>query len=366
MDFLTLCILLAGLFIGWNIGANDAANAIGTVVGSHIMEFKKAVLVLFIFVLIGASLQGHRNIQTVGRGIVPNVPCDHNQDCPNGNYCHFSHEENVCRDKETHEKVAFFEMDRLAVLSALLAASVFVMFITLYGMPVSTSQAIVGAVAGSGIALGVVREMDLSFIARIVMCWVLAPIASGFMAYGVYRFVLRPLGHRMSPFTFARTFKTLTIVGAAFVSYNLGANDLANSIGPIMASGIHLSLALPGLSLGSDLLIPIAVSVAIYMGASTLGWNVVSTVGKKITNLGAASAFAAQFSSAVIVYLFILFGIPVSTTQAIVGAVAGVGLTKSTRTVNQRLVRHILLGWVLTPVFAAVLSLSFYNLFKAI
>ena len=145
---LPVIMILAGFFVGWNIGANDAANCIGTTVGARIISYRKAVAVMAIFVILGGVLQGHHVMKTVGKGIVISEASAY----------------------EAHNKTGagpefwrYFPDNRLpdkAILVALLSAGFFVSLATFSSIPVSTSQAIVGGVAGVG--LGIVG-LNVSF-----------------------------------------------------------------------------------------------------------------------------------------------------------------------------------------------------------
>ena len=149
---------------------------------------------------------------------------------------------------------------------------------------------------------------------------------------------------------------TTSVIGAAcYVAYSLGANDVGNAIGPLLnkypEKGVYLAL-LGGIAMGT--------------GALTYGRKVTNTVGKSITPLDLPGAFSAQFAAAFGVHLFSVLGIPVSTSQAIVGAVIGVGLTKGARAVNRERIAIIGIGWVLAPSCAAIFAIFLYRILKSI
>lgn len=336
---MTLVLLVAGFYVGWNIGANDAANCIGTMVGARVLSFRKAALLMGAFVILGGILQGHHVMKTVGKGIVVTSPDQY---------------------QEVHGKAAparlsdHFPDDRLpdvAILVALVSAGLFVTVATFTKVPVSTSQAIVGGVAGVG--LGIVGlDADyfrISVLVKILACWVISPVLSMALAFAVYR-LLGILARRMNPLIWSRTLSVLVIAAAAYVSFSLGANDVGNAIGPLLnkypTHGPWLAL------LGG---------VAMATGALTFGRRVTDTVGKTITPLDLGGAFAAQASAGVGVHLFSMLGIPVSTSQAIVGAVIGVGLTKGFQAVSGKKISMIVGGWVLSPMCAALFAYLTYK-----
>ncbi|MDF1859162.1 MAG: inorganic phosphate transporter [Verrucomicrobiales bacterium] len=332
-------LILVGFYVGWNIGANDAANCIGTMVGARVMSFRKAALMMGICVIAGGMLQGHHVMKTVGKGIIITSEADYQKtnDAP-----------------PPASLKTFFPDERLpdlAIFVALLSAGLFVTIATFTRVPVSTSQAIVGGVAGVGIGIvgfdgGYVK---MGVLWKIMSCWLISPVLCLILAFVVY-LILARLIRRMGPLQSSRTLSVLVIIAACYVSFSLGANDVGNAIGPLLNRfpdhGIWLAL------LGG---------VAMAVGALTFGQRVTDTVGKSITPLDMGGAFAAQASAAVGVHLFSVLGIPVSTSQAVVGAVIGVGLTKGARAVSGKKIGQIVTGWVLAPACAALFSCLVYR-----
>ena len=341
MDILLpVVLILAGFYVGWNIGANDAANCIGTTVGARIISYRQAVAVMAIFVILGGVLQGHHVMKTVGKGIVIS--------------------ESSVYEKHNNKQAglefkAFFPDDRLpdkAILIALLSAGFFVTLATFSSIPVSTSQAIVGGVAGVGIGIVGLNAayFKLGVLLKIFGAWVISPILTMILAFALYMLLSRVLRNATSPI-WSRALGISVVVSAAYVSYSLGANDVGNAIGPLLSKypdkGLWLAL------LGG---------VAMAVGAYTFGSRVTDTVGKSITALDYTGALSAQLSAAFGVHVFSVMGIPVSTSQAVVGGVVGVGLTKGMRAVSVDRISTIFLGWVITPVCAAVFAAVVYRL----
>lgn len=337
---LAVVLILAGFYVGWNIGANDAANCIGTTVGAQIISFRSAVLLMAGFVILGGMLQGHHVMKTVGKGIVisdAQTYLEHN-----GTAAH----------KELRN---FFPDDRLpdkAILVALLSAGFFVTLATFSSVPVSTSQAIVGGVAGVGVGIVGMNAtyFKLGVLTKIFGAWVISPILTMILAFIVYSILGRLLKHASS-IVWSRIMAIAVVCSAAYMSYSLGANDVGNAIGPLLSKfpdkGLWLAL------LGG---------VAMAVGAFTFGSRVSDTVGKSITTLDYGGALSAQLSAAFGVHLFSMVGIPVSTSQAVVGGVIGVGLTKGMRAVSVKRISTIFIGWVATPVCAAAFAAFMYRL----
>jgi PiT family inorganic phosphate transporter len=306
----------AGAYVGWNIGANDSANCVGTTVGCGLISFKKAVILVSVFAILGAMLQGQYVMKTIGKGIVKT------------------------------------DLNYLAVCVALICSGFFVTVATFFRIPTSTSQAIVGGVLGIGLAVG--AEVDFSKFLVIAESWIICPILVMVLAYGLMHLVIQILRRfETSSVLFQQAFGWLAILSSCYVAYSMGANNAGNAVGPIANLGIidpNLLLLVGGLSIAA--------------GAVTYGRKVADTVGKGITPLDIPGAFVAQISSAFGMHLFSMLGIPVSTSSAIVGAVVGVGLVKGVRAISKRTIFTILIGWVLTPTLAATSAFVLYKVIK--
>ncbi|MFC1577696.1 anion permease [Thermodesulfobacteriota bacterium] len=313
MEPIFFILLGASAYVGWNIGANDTANCIGTTVGCGLLSFKRAVLLVAVFAILGAMFQGHHVMHTIGKGIVKT------------------------------------DLNYLAVCVALICSGFFVTLATFFRIPTSTSQAIVGGVVGIGLAVG--AEIDFSKFILIAESWIICPILVMALAYGLMHLVRLVLSRfETSSILFQQAFGYLAIISACYVAYSLGANNAGNAVGPVANLNIFppkLLLLIGGLS--------------IAVGAYTYGKKVADTVGKGITQLDIPSAFVAQVCSAFGMHLFSLFGIPVSTSSAIVGAVVGVGLVKGARSISKKTVVTILVGWILTPTLAGSFSFLLYE-----
>ena len=321
MILVTTMLLVAGFYVGWNIGANDAANCIGTSVGSGILNYKRAILLVAICVVLGAVLQGHQVMKTIGKGIIQ------------------------------------ARLPDLAIFIALLSAGTFVTLATFFKIPVSTSESIIGSVLGVGIGIFGFQAEYIKFtvLKKILLAWILNPVLTGGLSFIIYAILIYFL-HRTKKITlWNRTISLVVILSACYVAYSLGANTVGNAMGPLLNKypDKGLWLVLFG-------------AAALAVGAISFRGGVVDTVGKNITPLDLPGAFAAQFAAAFGVHLFSMLGIPVSTSQAIVGAVAGVGLVKGIRAVNVRQMIRIAVGWVLTPTCAAGFSYLLYRFLSSI
>jgi len=306
-------LLVAGLYVGWNIGANDAGNCVGTAVGSGLISFRRAVLLIAVFAVAGAVLQGEHVMKTIGTGIVAQtLPAE-------------------------------------ATLIILLCSGLCVTLATFYRVPVSTSQAIVGGVAGVGYAAG--AEVNTGKMLTILECWVLCPVLSMVLSFGMYWLLLAYLRRTRRAALVMRVLGALVVLSACYVAYSLGANNVGSAIGPIANQDV----------LDVSLLVVLG-GVALAIGAITFGKRVTETVGRNITPLDLPGALSAQVAAAFGIHLFSIFGIPVSTSQAIVGGVLGVGLVRGMRAVSKKKLGVIAAGWVLTPTLTGVVAFLTYAL----
>ena len=231
---LIFLLLGAGSYVGWNIGANDTANCIGTTVGAGLLPFKRAVALVAVFGILGAVLQGQHVMDTIGKGIV-------SEDLP------FT-----------------------AVFVALICSGFFVTLATFCRIPVSTSQSIVGGVVGIGLAVG--AEVNFSKFITIVESWIVCPLLVIALSFGmshVLGFFLRRI--KASAILIQNALGLLSILSGCYVAYSMGANNAGNAVGPIANLGIVNPMIL--LLIGGG---------TIALGAITYGKKVADTVGKEI------------------------------------------------------------------------------------
>ncbi len=304
--------LLMGAGIGWSIGANDAANSLGTAVGSKVLTLRQAIVLIAVFGLLGAVLQGALVSKTIGKGIVP---------------LHLL-------DKD--------DAVRVAMVSAF-SACAWVVLATMRKIPISTSHSIVGAVAGAGLAIR--APVHWKMIGDIFICWLLTPLGAALLGYLFYR-VFKAVFYRLIPRRYFRfVVSGLIVVSGCYVAYSWGANDVANASGVIVGAGV-----LP------PWICVLFGGAAIMLGIVTWGYKVIETIGSEITHLLPLMAFSAQLASAINVHVYTIFGIPVSTSHSIVGAIFGVGLVRGTRVLNMRIMREIIICWLATPLVSGIIS----------
>ena len=329
--------LSSGLFLGWSLGANDAANVFGTAVGTRMLRFKTAAIIASIFVVIGAVVGGAGASHTLG-------------------------------------KLGSINALAGAFIVALMAAFT-VFWMTKMKLPVSTSQAIVGAIIGWNFFSG--SPTDFDSLTKIISTWVICPLLSAVFAillFYIFRFILDRVNiHLLEADSYTRF--GLVLVGA-FGAYSLGANNIANVMGVFVPVTPFKDLDL-GLFIltGAQQLFFIG-GVAIAIGIFTYSRRVMETVGESLLKLSPIAALIVVLSESLVLFLFssqqlegwlISHGlpsiplVPVSSSQAVVGAVIGIGLVKGGRNIRLNVMGGIASGWVTTPIASAILT--FISLF---
>ena len=303
--------LSSGIFLGWSLGANDASNVFGTAVASRMVKFSTAAALCSLFVVAGALLEGRAGIETYQR-LSPMSP-------------------------------------NLAFIVGL-AAGATVALMSFWRLPVSTSQAVVGAL----VLIGLLRSsLDTSSLLKVVLCWVGTPIGAALATIVLYYSVGKLL-NVMYPtlFMFDRGLRGALILAGSYGAFALGANNVANVTG---------AFAIPGML--TPFQACLVGSLAIALGVLTYSKKVMYTVGRDLVRLDAYTAFISILSAAVTVHVYAIVGVPVSTSQAIVGAVLGIGILKGTRTIQAKTFWKILFGWIGTPAISAGAAYGLYQLF---
>lgn len=402
---LLLLALVVGVYMAWNIGANDVANAMGTSVGSHALTIRQAVIVAAIFEFAGAFLVGGQVTGTIKKGIIdPGLFAAVPQDFA------------------------------LGMTASLLAAALFLQIASFRGLPVSTTHSIVGAVLGFGVVSQGFDAVKWNKLGAIVGSWFVSPLMGGvlgFLVFWVIRkqildskqpldatrrwgpllvfgagavlmltmlykglknlkldiglwgalglaslagavfaliavFIVRNMGQGAGTRAtqlqqVERIFAWLQILTACFMAFAHGSNDVANAIGP--AAGVWAALKEGTVAASSRVplwLLGIG-GVGIVVGLATYGKKVIETVGKNITEITPTRGFAAEFGAAATVLIGSRLGLPLSTTHVLVGAVIGVGMARGIAALNMRVIKGIATSWVLTVPAAAVASAVIYK-----
>ena len=322
MIFAVLIILLALVFDFYN-GMNDAANSIATVVSTRVLSPFQAVIWAAFFNFAAAFLFGVNVANTIGKGIVD---------------------------------VAV--VDNFVIFSGLIGAIICTATATHYGLPISVSHSIIGGYGGAAVAKAGFAAIILSGYTKVLIFIFLAPILA-FVVAILFSVLTLWIVRNKSPYKVDKYFRKLQLVSAALYSLSHGANDAQKTMGIIA-----VVLFTNGL-LGDVFQVPFGVIVLSYsvisFGTLVGGWKVIRTLGMRITKLTPFGGFSAETSAGLTISLASIFGIPVSTTHTITGAIIGVGSIRSISAVRWGVARNILWAWVLTiPLSAGFAVLTYY------
>ena len=329
--------LSSGLFLGWSLGANDAANVFGSAVGTKMVSFKKAAIIAGIFVILGAVVQGAGGAHTLG---------------------------------------SLGKIDAIAgSFTVALSAAITVFYMTKFKLPVSTTQAIVGGIIGWNFYTG--NPTNMHSLTKILITWVAGPILGAIFAvllYQLFKFILkRQKPHLLKLDAFLRL--ALLVVGA-FGSYSLGANNIANVMGIFVSAAPSEDLDLIFFTLSGVQQLFLLGGVAIAVGIFTYSRRIMERVGNNIVQLSSEAALVVVLSHSLVLFIFssqslsnfvVSLGlpaiplVPVSSSQVIVGSIIGIGLLKGGRGIKFGVLGEISIGWVTTPILAGLMA--FFALF---
>lgn len=331
MGMTGLFFLSSGLFLGWSLGANDASNVYGTAVASRMVKFKTAALLCSIFLMLGALVDGVGAAHTLGALGAVNA------------------------------------IGGAFVTSFAAAFTVFLM--TKYGLPVSVSQAVVGAIIGWNWFTDSVT--DLSSVVKIASTWVACPVLGAIFGALIFALFHKISKHiHLSLLQRDALTRLAMIVTGAFGSYALGANNMANVVGVFIPVVPFTEFSFLGMDISPVHQLFFVGSVAVAVGVYTYSYKVMMTVGKGLLPLSPFASWAVVLSQSVVLFIFASEGleyflasrnlptiplVPVSSTQAVVGAVIGIGIYKgAAKNIDWTVFLRIMCGWVITPVITAL------------
>ncbi|MFH1789205.1 MAG: inorganic phosphate transporter [Candidatus Altiarchaeota archaeon] len=329
MDPLLVLIAIIAVLVGVGIGGNSAPKACGLLQCVLALNYRQLACLLAVFIFLGGVLQAHGISNTIGKGLLP---------------------------PDT------FTRNLKALAAVFVSVGLIALALNVLGIPSSISQIMVSCVIGVGASLGILGKMQQSILAKIMASWILTPFAAGAIAYMIYRFIIMPLGYTLNIVSYNRLFVSLTLIGVVFISYDIGANNVGVILGPLIGADLFDGASIWGFSFSSSFLLSVFFGLILGVGALLLGGPVSYTLGKRITSLDPMSSFSSQLGAGIVVYVFIVLGIPVSMGQAIVGGISGVGLVKGMHILGNKTMKKILFCWFATPVASFALSLLIYRI----
>ena len=321
----TLVLLVAiALAFDFMNGFHDAANSIATVVSTGVLRPHYAVAWAAFFNFVAIFIFHLKVAATVGKGIVDPGAIDH-----------------------------------YVIFGALIGAIIWNLITWYYGIPSSSSHALIGGMIGATIAKAGVDPLVMKGIVRTVSFIFISPVL-GMLLGGLIMVAVSWVCLRSAPRKVDRWFRRLQLVSSAAYSIGHGSNDAQKTMGIIWLLLISAGVTSTEAAMPPNWVI-VSCYIAIAMGTMFGGWRIVKTMGQKITKLRPVGGFAAETGGAITLFMASSLGIPVSTTHTITGAIVGVGSAQRVRAVRWGLAGNIVIAWIVTmPAAAIMAALAYY------
>jgi len=321
---LPLLIALIGiaLFFDFLNGLHDAANSIATIVSTRVLKPQYAVFWAAFFNFIAFLFFGLHVAETIGKGIIdPAI------------------------------------VTPQVIFSALMGAIIWNIITWVFGIPSSSSHALVGGLIGAGLAKTGGSAIVITGVLKTVLAIFMSPMI-GFVLALILVLIVSWTFVRQTPFAVDRTFRFAQFVSASMYSLGHGGNDAQKTMGIIAV--LLFSQGYLGESFHVPFWVVISCQAAMAIGTLFGGWRIVHTMGSKITKLNPMQGFCAETGGALTLFGATWLGIPVSTTHTITGAIIGVGAARRVSAVRWGLASNILVAWIITLPAAAVISAVFF------
>ena len=323
---LATLVLLVALALAFDFmnGFHDAANSIATVVSTGVLRPHYAVAWAAFFNFVAIFIFHLKVAATVGKGIVDPLAIDH-----------------------------------YVIFGALIGAIIWNLITWYYGIPSSSSHALIGGMIGATIAKAGVDPLVMKGIVRTVSFIFISPVL-GMLLGGLIMVAVSWVCLRSAPRKVDRWFRRLQLVSSAAYSIGHGSNDAQKTMGIIWLLLISAGVTSTDAAMPPSWVI-VSCYIAIAMGTMFGGWRIVKTMGQKITKLRPVGGFAAETGGAITLFMASSLGIPVSTTHTITGAIVGVGSAQRVRAVRWGLAGNIVIAWIVTmPAAAIMAALAYY------
>ncbi|MES1171592.1 MAG: inorganic phosphate transporter [Bacteroidota bacterium] len=323
---LVVTIILIALAFDFINGFHDAANSVATIVSTRVLTPRSAVMFAAFFNFIAFVVFDLHVAKTIGKGIIsPSI------------------------------------VDDAVLISALAGAIVWNLITWWYGLPSSSSHALMGGLIGAGVSKGGFSVVGVPAVTKTAVFIVVSPVI-GMLLASLLMVALSWLLRRKTPGRVDRWFRRLQLVSAALFSLGHGSNDAQKTMGII-----YVLLISKGY-LTNDSAIPLWVvllcQAAMGLGTLSGGWRIVKTMGMKLTKLKPIGGFCAETGAALMLFLAGHWGIPVSTTHTITGGIVGVGWVNKPAGVRWGVAMRIVWAWVFTIQSAAIIAAATYALLR--
>jgi PiT family inorganic phosphate transporter len=301
-------IILASALVGWSLGRNNVATLFGPSVVSGIMNYRVATVMAGIFVFVGSIIHGSAGLSTVN---------------------------------------SITKVSLGISLSASIGTAILIILMTHFSIPTSITQGIVGSLVGLGMMNGYV---NWHIVLKVAIFWVIAPFGAIAISFISHKLLSMHFNKIKSLRKRQTILQMMTLLFGIYASYSLGANNVANVIGPFVGKGM----------LNTTQALLIGGSVMAF-GALMSSRKVIYSVGKNITSMEPFDASIAVFSESTTLFVYSLLGIPTSSVQSSIGSTIGIGFVKGLKTVNFKGISRMIIGWIITPFLTALFSMMIYQ-----
>ncbi len=312
--FFLVCVIVLATIFDFINGFHDTANAIATSVSTRVLSPKVAVSMAAILNMVGA-LSGTAVAKTVGAGLVASAG-----------------------------------ITQITVVSALLSAILWDVFTWYFGLPTSSSHAILSSLVGAAVATAGTGVIIQKGVFKILIGLIVSPIVGLILGFLLMLLLIR-LFRRSSPSMVTRIFNRSQIVSAAYMAFSHGSNDAQKTMG-IITMALISYYRLPDFRIPFWVILLCATAMA--LGTAIGGWRIIKTLGVRLVNLRPINGFAAEASAATVIEIASRIGLPLSTTHIISSTIMGVGASKRLSAVRWGVGGNIVLAWVITLPACAV------------
>lgn len=315
-------VIVAALAFDYINGFHDTANAIATCVSTRAMTVKSAIFMAAFLNFAGAMIST-KVAATIGKGIV---------------------------DKD--------HVTQMVVLAGILGAIIWDIITWYYGLPSSSSHAIIGGLMGAVMAHAGMAALHWAGLKKIILALIISPVIGTIFGF-VFMVIIYWAFRNKSPSGLNKGFRRLQVLSAAFMAFSHGTADAQKSMGVITMALLSYGL-IPSFDVPTWVKIACAVSMGI--GTAAGGWRIIKTVGHDFVKLQPVHGFCVETASAGVILGASSFGMPVSTTHVITSTILGVGLSKRISAVNWGVAQRIVIAWVLTIPASAIVAYACYLL----
>lgn len=323
---IVILVVIIALIFDYINGFHDTANAIATVVSTGVLPMRTAILLAASLNFIGAFFGTHV-ASTIGKGLIVTS-----------------------------------EVTQILVLSALCGAIFWNLFTWYFGIPSSSSHALIGGLVGAGLAKSGTNAIESAGIIKTVKALVGSPILGFFVSF-FFMIAIFWIFRRQKPVYLNKLFRRLQMLSAAIMAFSHGNNDAQKTMGVITMSlaAYGIVTVTPGTDLHVPLWVVVSCATAMALGTAAGGVRIIKTMGSKIIDIKPMHGFAAETGAAMTILTASVLGVPVSTTHVISGCIMGVGASQKVSAVRWGVTIRILWAWVLTIPLSAGASWLFYQ-----